>query len=908
MLMSEDPRATLHAAAVAADGESLLTVEEPWGTPLRVQARLWSIGPGEPLGDPVTLDIGTFPDATSGQRAAASGVAVTEQVLRTGARSFRVATIAYDATLKHAWCRLFDPGDGRTIADLAQFESPIAFWALPIRVQFSPDGRRLATLVGPVESFGGLAPAGPGPALTIRDAETGTPLPALETLGFPAEDLAFDALGSRLVVWGRAVLGLHPTGQPPPIGVRVLDATSGRAVGKTLSLPSIHPPALAPGGKRLVTFESDRQTGPVARVRSVDDDRILRTIPLGQSGYALSVASVGFSPDGGRVVIATGDVARAYALDHDTPALASYEHGAIISHVAVIGDGRRVITAGGDLRVRVWDAEGDPIGSPLGLTLPLDEVAMNPTATGLRVVAAQIKPQQPHQMWPAVPPAQAAPILTRRVVEPTWQATISPDGSLALLRGAGDTVRVWDVTRGEAVGPVLTHAGRVAQGAFAGNGPLAVTASADGLVRVWDLCPAAATVSPLGAHPDLSPGRVFAGLARLGQEIAGIGRQIEVLTLDLAPDPRPLDDLRDLSQLLGATAVEGASFATPDGAQLAYLAKTLSRKFPDEFHAPRAVRERWLNARAADEELTALWSAASGDLSALIGSRPRDWTLRARRGRALAARGEWASAAADYAEARRLAAAPALAWLDREAIAWGDAGESAPAVIALNEIISARPDDPDPIARRGRAMASLGQWKGAVADFAAAVARSDRGLVLLSELAAARIMAGDVDQYLEACKALVGRAGEAGVSPPTAEMVARVLLLHSGAPRAQVEAARGLLRGVIGAPTPSRRALATSSLAELRGGDAPAALRQLKRAEAIFALDPADLVTPLKPLVLAAAGNAQEARQALERASSPTGLVASPLAKTDTLLWIDKALYARVLDEARLTAAPAPPP
>jgi tetratricopeptide (TPR) repeat protein len=182
-----------------------------------------------------------------------------------------------------------------------------------------------------------------------------------------------------------------------------------------------------------------------------------------------------------------------------------------------------------------------------------------------------------------------------------------------------------------------------------------------------------------------------------------------------------VDDLRDLAQLLGATAVEGASFATPDGASLANLAKSLGRKFPDEFHAPRAVRERWLSARAADEELTALWYAASGDLSALIEGRPHDWTLRARRGRALAARGEWASAAADYAEARRLAAAPALAWLDREATVCNRAGASAPAVIALNEIISARPNDPAPIARRGRAMADLGQWKEAVADYNKAI-------------------------------------------------------------------------------------------------------------------------------------------------------------------------------------------
>ena len=94
-----------------------------------------------------------------------------------------------------------------------------------------------------------------------------------------------------------------------------------------------------------------------------------------------------FSPDGRRVVTASGDkTARVW--DAARAALSPpLKHEGRVSHAAFSPDGRRVVTASEDKTARVWDAAtGQPLTPPLKHEDGVNHAAFSPD--GRRVVTA----------------------------------------------------------------------------------------------------------------------------------------------------------------------------------------------------------------------------------------------------------------------------------------------------------------------------------------------------------------------------------------------------------------------------------------------------------------------------------------------------------------------------------------
>src|SRR4029079_15905497 len=85
--------------------------------------------------------------------------------------------------------------------------------------------------------------------LTVRDALSGKLIAQVATQGFSPDDAAFDPDGLRCVVWGREDPKPEPRSPLPKTAVLVVDATSGLAIAKALSLSTFTDPALAPGGE-----------------------------------------------------------------------------------------------------------------------------------------------------------------------------------------------------------------------------------------------------------------------------------------------------------------------------------------------------------------------------------------------------------------------------------------------------------------------------------------------------------------------------------------------------------------------------------------------------------------------------------------------------------------------------------
>jgi CHAT domain/WD domain, G-beta repeat len=154
--------------------------------------------------------------------------------------------------------------------------------------------------------------------------------------------------------------------------------------------------------------------------------------------HQAEVQSAAFSPDGARVVTASGDLltasgdkaARVWDATTGKPLTSLLEHQAAVVSAAFSPDGARVVTASVDKTARVWDAA---TGKPL--TNPLE-----------------------HQ----------AEVLS---------ATFSPDGARVVTASVDKTARLWDAATGKPLTGPLEHQGAVVSAEFSPDGARVVTAS-----------------------------------------------------------------------------------------------------------------------------------------------------------------------------------------------------------------------------------------------------------------------------------------------------------------------------------------------------------------------------------------------------------------------------------------------
>jgi Flp pilus assembly protein TadD len=333
--------------------------------------------------------------------------------------------------------------------------------------------------------------------------------------------------------------------------------------------------------------------------------------------------------------------------------------------------------------------------------------------------------------------------------DPILDVAFSPDGAFVLTGHETGSAQLWDRATCKPVGPPAVLIRPIRAVTFSPDGSTCLCVAADGTVRRW---------------PVPAP-NALADLARLADRVALMTGQR--MDNNQGLNTVPADEWHALrAKLVG----EGSTALLP----------------------PRRDAD-WHDVRAADAEQDGDAFGAEWHLDRLATLRPNDWTIPARRGRALARAGRRDEADRAYAAARRLApSAQVLSdWLRAAATDDGRAGRKEAALWNLDRAIALTPRDwtlyllragladparaaadldeairrggePNILAQAAVRVAGSGDWKRTAALFNNLAGNPALSTPERYHQAIANLKAGDAAGYRAACAGIVKRLALVG--------------------------------------------------------------------------------------------------------------------------------------------------
>ncbi|MEB3212188.1 MAG: substrate-binding domain-containing protein, partial [Leptolyngbyaceae bacterium] len=214
---------------------------------------------------------------------------------------------------------------------------------------------------------------------------------------------------------------------------------------------------------------------------SVDASAQVLNVPA--IGGILYSTSLAYSPDG-ELVAAASDNGTVRIFDADGNPVGEPLSGlpGQLSSLAFSPDGTRLVGATNDGSIQFWNLDGTPIGNPLtGHDSAITSVVFSPDGESIATAGAD------GTIW-------RWDLEGNQIGEPFrgHEGAINglafrPDGDAIASAGADGTVRLWDLD-GNPIGEPLTgHSGAVNSIAFDEEGEAIASAGGDGTVRLWDL-------------------------------------------------------------------------------------------------------------------------------------------------------------------------------------------------------------------------------------------------------------------------------------------------------------------------------------------------------------------------------------------------------------------------------------
>ncbi len=237
--------------------------------------------------------------------------------------------------------------------------------------------------------------------------------------------------------------------------------------------PDVNKAVFSPDGTRLLTA-----SGRQALVWDMKTGQLLLTL-LGHEDTANSAA---YSADGTRIVTASEDkTARVWDAQTGQAIRTLQGHEHVVWSAAYSPDGTQIVTASGDKTACVWDAQtGQAIRALLGHESSVRSAAYSPDGT--RIVTAS--GDDTARVWDAQIGQVILSLLGHENI--VYSAAYSADGTRIVTASEDKTARVWDAQTGQAIRTLQGHSESVRSAAYSADGTRIVTASGDDTARVWD--------------------------------------------------------------------------------------------------------------------------------------------------------------------------------------------------------------------------------------------------------------------------------------------------------------------------------------------------------------------------------------------------------------------------------------
>ncbi|MGB3345609.1 MAG: caspase family protein [Aequorivita sp.] len=199
-------------------------------------------------------------------------------------------------------------------------------------------------------------------------------------------------------------------------------------------------------------------------------------------GHTYLVDSANFSPDGKRIVSASGDHT-AKIWDAQTGILLAdlTGHSAAVISAIFSPNGRMIVTASKDKTAKIWDAQtGKWLVDITGHSKEVSSAIFSPD--GKKIVTAS--DDNTAKIWDAKTGKLLADITGHS--KGIYSAIFSPDGKKIATASWDKTAKIWDAQTGKILADLTGHISSVNSAIFSPDGKKIVTASSDNTAKIWD--------------------------------------------------------------------------------------------------------------------------------------------------------------------------------------------------------------------------------------------------------------------------------------------------------------------------------------------------------------------------------------------------------------------------------------
>jgi WD40 repeat protein/serine/threonine protein kinase len=241
--------------------------------------------------------------------------------------------------------------------------------------------------------------------------------------------------------------------------------------------------AFSPDGARILTASGDK----TAKLWDAASGKLLASF-----AHQGRVFQAEFSPDGTRILTASADGTAKLWDATSGKLLTSFAHQDEVNHARFSPDGSRILTAGADNTAKLWDAASGKQIASFPHEDEVDDAVFSPE--GARILTAS--KDKTAKLWDG---ASGKLIASFAHEDEVSHAAFSPDGARILTASGDKTAKLWDVASGKLIAS-FEHQGSVKNATFSPDGTRILTASADHSAKLWDAASGKLTAS--FAHQD----------------------------------------------------------------------------------------------------------------------------------------------------------------------------------------------------------------------------------------------------------------------------------------------------------------------------------------------------------------------------------------------------------------------